>query len=229
MRKINILRLVGMIFLVSGWLIGCNSGDSPTDPATLEPTVIVAVGDSITSGWGTWNGGYPAKLQETLLAAGYKTEMVNAGVPGEASPATDERFLSAIAGADIALIMIGTNDEFSPDLCPDSKCETIRHIESMMDKAIKAGVKPVVGTVIHEQPYEMYLTWNYDIDILNEQIKASAAKRKVAVADTLLAFLQYEEGDRVLYLDRHHPTEEGNDVLAQCFFDALEQNKLVRK
>lgn len=229
MRKIDVLRFVGMIFLLSGWLVGCNSDDSPTDSSKLEPTVIVAVGDSITSGWGTWTGGYPAKLQETLLAAGYNAEVVNAGVAGEASPATDERFLSAIAGADIALILIGTNDEFSPDLCPDSKCNTLLHIESMMDKAIKAGVKPVVGTIIHEQPYEVYLTWNYDIDALNEQIRLSAAQRKVAVADTLLAFLQYEEGDRVLYFDRHHPTEEGNAVLAQCFFNALVENKLVRK
>ncbi len=229
MHNIKIFRWVVMIFLFAGWLIGCNSGDSPTDPATLEPTVIVAVGDSITSGWGTFTGGYPAKLQEMLLAAGYKTEVMNAGVAGEASPATDERFSDAIAGADIALIMIGTNDEFSPDQCPNNKCETLRHIESMMDKAIKAGVTPVVGTVIHEQPYEVYLTWNWDIDILNEQIKLSAAKRKTPVADTLLAFLQYEEGDRVLYLDRHHPTEKGNEVLAQCWFDTLVNNKLVRK
>ena len=229
MRKIDVLRLVGTILLFSGWLVGCNSGDSPTDSSKIEPAVIVAVGDSITSGWGTWTGGYPAKLQETLLAAGYNAEVVNAGVAGEASPATDERFLSAIAGADIALILIGTNDIFSPDECPDKECETLSHIESMMDKAIKAGVKPVVGTIIHEQPYESYLTWNAEIDTLNEQIKLSAAKRKIPVADTLLAFLQNAEGDRVLYLDHHHPTEEGNEVLAQCFFDALVENKLVRK
>ncbi len=229
MHKQDVVRLLGMIVLLSAGLLGCNSGGNPTEPATIEPTVIVAVGDSITSGWGTFTGGYPAKLQDMLLAAGYKTEVMNAGVAGEASPATDERFSDAIVGADIALIMIGTNDVFSPDLCPDKKCETLRHIESMIDKASKAGVKPVVGTVIHEQPYEMYLTWNWDIDALNEQIKLSAAKRKTPIADTLLAFLQYEEGDRVLYLDRHHPTEKGNDVLAQCWFDALLQNNLVQK
>lgn len=226
MRNNGFLRVFGFIVFVAGGLLGCNS-DNPTDPATLEPTVIVAVGDSITYGWGTWTGGYPAKLQEKLLAAGYNTNVVNAGISGEASPSTDERFLSAIDGADIALIMIGTNDEFSPDLCPDKKCNTLLHIESMIDKAIKAGVKPVVGTIIHEQPYEVYLTWNWDIDALNEQIKTSAAKRKVPVADTLLAILQ--NGDRELYLDRHHLIDQGNEVLAQCFFDTLTQNKLVRR
>ena len=223
----QIFRLIGMIFLFSGWLLGCNSGDSPTDPATLEPTVIVAVGDSITYGWGTSTGGYPAKLQEKLLAAGYHTEVINAGVSGEASPTTDERFLSAIAGADIVLLMIGTNDIFSPDQCPQKKCETLRHIESMVDKALKAGVKPMVSTIIREQPYEVYLKWNLDIEVLNEQIKQSAAVKKAPVVDSFLAII--EHGDRELYLDHHHMNDKGNEVLAQHWFERLVENKFVRK
>lgn len=221
------LRFIGMILLLSGWLPGCNSGDSPTDSAKLEPTVIVAVGDSITYGWGTFTGGYPAKLQEKLLAAGYNTEVINAGVSGEVSPATDERFLTAIAEADIVLLMIGTNDIFSPDQCPQKKCETLRHIESMLDKAIKAGVKPVVSTIIREQPYEVYLKWNLDIEVLNEQIKQSAATKKTPVVDSFLAII--EHGDRELYLDHHHMNDEGNEVLAQHWFDGLVENKFVHK
>ena len=50
--------------------------DDTSDSEIVSPqypkgtTVIVAVGDSITYGWGTWTGGYPTKLQAKLLADG---------------------------------------------------------------------------------------------------------------------------------------------------------------
>ena len=96
----------------------------------------------------------------------------------------------------------------------------------MLDKAIISGITPVVGTVIREQPYEMYITWNMEIEALNAEIKRVAAERGVAVVDTFAAVL--EHGGQSLYLDHHHLTDEGNDILAQHWFDALLEHKLIQ-
>ena len=239
------------VILIAGLLAGCHAANDPAAPGeqsaktaaatTVDDTsdsaiasaqypqgatVIAAVGDSITYGYGTWKGGYPAKLQDKLLAAGYQAVVINAGISGEASPSTDARFLRAIAGAKIVLLMIGTNDIFSPDECPAGRCRTLEHIASMLDKAIISGMTPVVGTVIREQPYEMYMTWNMEIEALNAEIKRVAAERGVAVVDTFAAVL--EHGGQSLYLDHHHLTDDGNDILAQHWFDALLEHKLIQ-
>ena len=85
---------------------------------------IVAVGNSITYGYGSRVGGYPAILQTMLINAGYNVIVDNQGVPGEKTPETYQRFQSAISGADIVLLMIGVNDIVNPSSCPDHRCHT---------------------------------------------------------------------------------------------------------
>ncbi|MBD3305733.1 hypothetical protein GF339_05080, partial [candidate division KSB3 bacterium] len=125
--------------LISLVLIGCSDGSSnpvatasiegsptPTPTETPEPEVartqkIVAFGDSITYGCqvgcGSQPSGYPRMLNAQLQAAGYDVYVDNAGVPGEKSSQTEIRFETAIVGADIVLIMIGTNDIVNPSGC----------------------------------------------------------------------------------------------------------------
>ncbi len=73
--------------------------------------VIAAIGDSITCGQGSTQGGYVPMLEQKLQAAGYDVTVRQEAVPGEQAASTDMRFSTAIAGADIALIMIGTNNQ----------------------------------------------------------------------------------------------------------------------
>ncbi len=57
-----------------------------TAPAGDAGPVIVALGDSLTAGFGLQaEQGYPALLQERLRAAGYPYRVVNAGVSGDTS------------------------------------------------------------------------------------------------------------------------------------------------
>ena len=59
-------------------------GSGIESPQYPEGTiVIVAVGNSITYGIGTYNGGYPAILQSMLQSAGYNVVVINEGIPGE--------------------------------------------------------------------------------------------------------------------------------------------------
>jgi len=207
--------------------------DDTSDSEIVSPqypkgtTVIVAVGDSITYGWGTWTGGYPTKLQAKLLADGYNVVVINAGIPGESSPSTDERFLPTIAGTHMVLLMIGTNDIMSPRGCLSPfNCNTIGHIESMLDKALISKVTLIVSTVIPENPYSFYLPWNIQIEALNAEIKQAAAVRKVNVVDNYTAILQ--NGGSDLYIDKNHFTDQGNEVFAQQWYNAIVQSNLIK-
>ena len=81
-RLMRILSgLAGLIILAS-----CSSGGGPTAPRVdLSDRVIVAFGDSITSGQGDSSrpAGYPYRLEQALLPGFPNVIVLNRGVPGE--------------------------------------------------------------------------------------------------------------------------------------------------
>jgi len=100
------------------------------------PPLLLCVGDSLTRG-SPGNTGYPEYLQQIT---GWLT--VNAGNPGEASNATDARFLSELKKyrPDLVLLCIGTNDH-TLGIKPEF---TQGYIQNMADKAQRQDIKPVV-------------------------------------------------------------------------------------
>jgi len=207
--------------------------DDTQDSEVVSPqypdgaTVIVAIGDSITYGWDSTMGGYPAMLEASLLAAGYNVVVINEGVPGERSHATEDRFLEVIAGADIALIMIGINDIVNPMACYEPyNCRTIEHIETLLDKALISKTVPLVSTVMPVNSEGTYAWANSNVQASNAQIYEIALERDVYVVDNYTAIL--DNGGSALYSDNLHFTDQGYGVLAQQWFDALVENSLIQ-
>jgi len=183
----------------------------PTRPAGNEIR-IVAVGDSITYGIGSSNGqGYPPRLEARLWKAGKNATVINVGIPGEKSPDTDKRFKSAIQGADIVLLMIGTNDVYHSDICNGSPCLTDTHIASMLDKALQAGVTPFVSTII---PFYGYRN-DSDIRAINQKIQAEASKRGIRVVNNYQAMSGFP------YSDDLHPDDNGYEIMAEQWYRAV--------
>ncbi len=188
--------------------------------------VIVAVGDSITYGWDSTMGGYPAMLETKLLTAGYNVVVVNEGIPGERSPATENRFLKVIAGADIALIMIGINDIVNPMGCPQPfNCQTVGHIEALLDKALISKTVPLVSTVTPANPDGSYSWANFGVRNLNGLIYEIAVERDVYIVDNYIAVLN--NGGSALYADNLHFTDLGYDLLAQQWYDVIVENGII--
>ena len=51
-------------------------------PKRRAVTRVIAIGDSVTHGWGvTYEESYPQQLEKMLLAKGHRVEVINAGVP----------------------------------------------------------------------------------------------------------------------------------------------------
>lgn len=80
--------------------------------AAAEPVEIVALGDSLTAGYGLDPGGaFPEQLEAVLVARGYDVTVANAGVSGDtASDGLARLEWSVPAEADIVIVELGAND-----------------------------------------------------------------------------------------------------------------------
>ncbi len=83
-----------------------------TVPAAAEPLRIVALGDSLTAGYGLMReDSFPAKLERALNAAGLDVRVENAGVSGDTSAGGLSRLdWSLSRGADAVIVELGAND-----------------------------------------------------------------------------------------------------------------------
>ena len=182
---------------------------------------IVAIGDSITAGMGSHSGGYPAMLQRQLQRAGYNVQITNAGVPGERSPYTNARFIRTIQGQQVVLLMIGTNDIVASNQCPYGGCRTLEQIATMLNKALTAGVMPIVSTIIPAHTADIYSNYNDEIQRLNAQILDLCISKHVRRIDNFSVIAQ--NGWNALLSDRLHPNDQGYELMANEWYEPLEK------
>lgn len=81
-------------------------------PATAEPLTLVALGDSLTQGYGLPQGeGLVPQLQAWLDASGAEVRVVNAGVSGDTTAGGRSRLDWALEpGTDALMVALGGND-----------------------------------------------------------------------------------------------------------------------
>jgi acyl-CoA thioesterase I len=130
------MRSVAIALLVTIAAIGCNE-DSPTAPGQ-DAAVIVAFGDSLTSGPGLREEQtYPALLQQRIASERREYLVVNAGVSGDTSSEALDRFDRAIVpGTKILILAIGANDGLRG--VPVATVE--RNIATMIERAQSRGI-----------------------------------------------------------------------------------------
>ena len=83
-----------------------------TTPARAEPVTIMALGDSLTAGYGLEPGeGFPAQLETALQDAGYDVRVIDAGVSGDTSSGGLARLdWSLDPATDAVIVELGGND-----------------------------------------------------------------------------------------------------------------------
>lgn len=229
-----LLMMLGILVVLSG----CENGTSPTEPMVIESRqiqdgeaaladdtatseilttpyrayVFAALGDSITFGEGADFNGYPKILENRLRELGYNATISNKGIPGAYSGEIADRFNRDTVGADIVLIMVGTNDISAPSDDEPYYNQTIANIRRMIQKAQMAGIVPILGTITPNRAGDIYARFNPDIEAINAQIFALGAEYNLAVVDTYSAILN--NGGNILFADKHHFTDEGYSVIA---------------
>jgi acyl-CoA thioesterase-1 len=121
----------------------------PPAPAAPDPDApparprIVALGDSLTAGYGLLElQSYPALLQKRIDDDGYEFEVVNAGVSGDTSAGGLRRLDWALDGdARVVIVALGANDGLRGLSVDDMK----RNLSAIVERARARGVVVILA------------------------------------------------------------------------------------
>ncbi len=132
----SIARLPGAVLTLTALLAA-----SLVAPAAAAPVRILAIGDSLTAGYGLADpaDGFVESLETALEAAGHDVEVVDAGVSGDTTTGGAARLDWALGGGDDidgAIIELGANDGLR-GVDPDaSRAALSRMIEGLQARGV---------------------------------------------------------------------------------------------
>lgn len=176
-------------------------------PGWAEPLRLVALGDSLTQGYGLPpEDGFTAQLERWLAAQGREVQVVNAGVSGDTTAGGRSRVGWALAdGADAMLVTLGGNDllrGIDPSVSRDN-------LDAILTEAAAQEV-PVL-LVAMEAPGNYGPDYRAAFDAIYPEL---AEAHGVALAESFLAPLVEGTADGAamrdfLQEDGLHPNAEG--------------------
>ena len=208
--------------LVSGWMLsGCSTGESTqSNPPSSSPKgstnakpKIVALGDSLTAGYGmSQDAAFPALIQERLEAEGLDYEVVNAGVPGDTSAGGLRRLDWALKGdVRILIVALGGNDGLRGLAVSEMKRNLATIIETATERGIGvvlAGMEapPNQGDAYTSEFRNAFreLAEKHDVNFFPFLLKDVAGRAELNRADGI------------------HPNAEGARVIAGNLWEVLE-------
>lgn len=183
------------------------------EPPAAQPPVILALGNSLTFGWGvTRDRSYPAQLQELLDQHGYRYRVVNAGVAGDTTAMGLERVDRLLDEHQPAIVIVelGANDGLQR--LPVAQIR--ENLAQIIARSQAAGARVVLAG--------MMLPPQYGLEYTNQFRKLYpelAAEHEV----TLVPFFLDGVAGRpdLNQSDGVHPTGEGYTIIARNLFETL--------
>jgi lysophospholipase L1-like esterase len=198
----------------------CNFPVRVLGPPRVAATTYLAFGDSLTAG--TLFDSYPGKLQ-SRLSSRYPTQSVvvfNDGIAGENAFPTGRSRLPVALNAhrsEALLLMEGAND-----LNGGSQGGTLAldALTDMVRTARGRGMAVFLATLPPQRPGGARDAVARLIPAFNDSVRALASREGATLVDVNAAFA----GDLSLIgPDGLHPTAQGFEVMAQTFFNAIQQ------
>jgi acyl-CoA thioesterase-1 len=178
-----------------------------------QPLRLVALGDSLTAGYGLpQEAAFPAVLERALKAKGYRVEIANAGVSGDTSSGGLDRLdWSVPDGTDGVIVELGAND-------------MLRGLDPAVPRrAIGAIVERLKARNIPVMLAGMYASRNLGPDYVQkfDSLYPDIAKRHDLVLYPF--FLDGVAGERSLNLpDGLHPTAKGVEIIVERILPTVE-------
>jgi acyl-CoA thioesterase-1 len=154
--------------------------------------VIVALGDSMTAGYGVApESSYPAQLEKELRAEGFDYHVINLGVTGSTTTQALSRMTRALAAQpDIVIIQLGGND-VSQGIPKEVSRDNVRR---MIERFRPGGTRVFLAG--GRFPY---------LDDLAKELNVP-----------VIPFLEGVQGHRELFIsDGVHPTGEGYAIVVR--------------
>ena len=183
-------------------------------PASARTLKLVALGDSLTAGYGVPRGeAFPDQLQAALRAKGWDVTVVNAGVSGDTAEDGLARYDWAVSpDADALIVELGANDMLR-GLPPEGTRKTLAAI---LDRA-KAAHLPTLLAGMRAAP-----NLGADYDKAFDAVYPALAQEDGAILYPF--FLEGVAGDPKLNQpDGLHPTAAGAAVIVNRILPAVEE------
>jgi acyl-CoA thioesterase-1 len=148
--KGRVIRMAVTVMSMLGLLGGCDGGSATGSSGREEQKgfdgTIIALGDSLTAGYGVKEkDSYPARLERRLHEAGHRWRVINAGISGETSGETLSRINRVLElRPDIVILEIGVVDGFqgiAPRLIEKNIEETVRILREKNVTVVLAGMR----------------------------------------------------------------------------------------
>ena len=175
-------------------------------------SVIVALGDSLTAGWGVApDEAYPARLEMRLRREGYTYRVINAGVSGDTTAGGLRRVDWVLhASPEIVIVALGANDGLrgqSPQAMRANLEAIVRRLQAAGARVLLAGMRvpPNYGAEYTTQFQAVF--------------PAVAWSAKVALMPFLLDGVAADP--RLNQPDGIHPTAAGHQVIADRLWPYL--------
>ncbi|HUP56855.1 MAG TPA: arylesterase [Bdellovibrionota bacterium] len=188
-------------------------------PAWAGPLRIVAMGDSLTDGFGVAkDDAYPAVLDRKLEGAGYPdAEVVNAGLSGSTTASAEGRLKWHLKNKpDILILALGAND----GLRGMKLSETRKNLSRVIAMAKEKGVEVLLAGMRVPPNYGKEFTEGFEA-----LYRDLAREHSVALVPFLLEGIG---GEKEMNLDDGiHPNERGHQKMAETILPHL--LKLVKK
>ncbi len=182
--------------------------------AAAELLKIVALGDSLTAGYGLpGDAAFPAQLQKALKAKGYNLTIVNAGVSGDTTTSGLDRLAWSVPeGTDGVILELGANDALR-GVDPQVTKTTL---EKILDRLAKRRIPVLLAGM--QAPRNMGPEYVKAFDTI---YPALASKYRVVFypffLDGVAADPTLNQGDGM------HPNVKGVDVIVQRMLPSVEQ------
>ena len=186
------------LFMLVATLTSCSEepikDDAPNGQRSevLQMKTIVALGDSLTAGYGVDIGeSYPVLLEKILQGKGYQYKVINAGVSGETSSGTLARVEWILTqNPDIVIVETGANDGLR-GIPVTLLEENLREIVTMLHEknvtVLLAGMKMVwnLGPAYVMQFNEVYprVAAELDVELIPFFLKGVATKSYLNISD----------------------------------------------
>jgi len=204
--------LLSIIFACAMSVLGTVAETRPVQ-AQGEPIRLVALGDSLTAGYGLpREAAFPVVLEKALKARGYKVEITNAGVSGDTSTGGLERLdWSVPDGTDGVILELGANDMLR-GLDPAIPRRTL---DAIVERLKARGIPVMLAG--------MFASRNLGPDYAQrfDSIYPDIAKKHGLVIYPF--FLEGVAGDRSLNLpDGLHPTAKGVEAIVKRILPSVE-------
>jgi len=192
----------------------CLGGAALPAPAMARTIKLVALGDSLTAGYGLAPGqAFPEVLQKALRAKGHDVEVINAGVSGETAEDGLARFdWSVPEGTDALILELGANDMLRgmpPAGAKAALSEMLAKAKAAKIPTLLAGMRaaPNLGPAYQKSFDAIYpdLARQFGVDLYPFFLESVAADPKLNQKDGL------------------HPNKDGVDKIVAAILPSVEK------